>query len=533
MAGFSNFSLEPYGGSWTSREAAHVLRRSMYSPTKEDIDDAVAEGLDNIIDRLLQANPLPELPINYYYDADPYTPVGKSWVNNPIPRADNSNTIRRSRIRSVVAWTMGLGLEEGVSIREKMTLFWHNHFVTGDERDPNFVYKNISLYRQNFLGNFRNLTKQTTIDPAMLRYLNGNQNTRFKPNENYARELLELFTIGKGPTVGEGDYTHYTEQDVVAVAKVLTGWRDRGYLYRPGGQLPGSYFTRNRHDASTKKLSHRFGEVEIADMGDQEYSHLLDIIFEQEEVARFIARKIYRWFVYYEIDDVIEKNIIYPLADILRKNDYEMYPMVEALLKSQHFYDSYAMGSLIKNPWDFLIASVNQLQLDLGQNIQRKYELWLRISNLSELLQMSYYTPPNVAGWKAYYQEPLYYRTWINSTTLSLRFLLTNLLVYGVDTDRERIEADVLGMIENLEGANEPVALIDELVALLLPEEITEDQKTYLKSILLPGLPDYEWTVEYNEYLANPNNRELKTAVENRLKGMISGMMSLPEYQLS
>ncbi|MDH3243567.1 MAG: DUF1800 domain-containing protein [Saprospiraceae bacterium] len=533
MAGFSNFSLDPYEGVWTTREASHLLRRTMYSPSKDDIADAAAEGLDNIVSRLLQGNPLPDLPINFYYDEDPFTSIGESWVNKPMPRADNTNQIRRARVRSISAWTMGLALEEGVSIREKMTLFWHNHFVTGDERDPNFIYKNITLYRQNFLGNFRELTKQTTIDPSMLRYLNGNQNTRFKPNENYARELLELFTIGKGPTVGEGDYTNYTEHDVAEIAKVLTGWRDKGYLYRVGGELPGSFFTTWRHDTTTKKLSHRFGEIEIPNMGEQEYSHLIDIIFEQEEVSRFIARKIYRWFVYYDIDDVIEKNVIYPMSEILRENDYEMYPMVEALLKSQHFYDSYAIGSLIKNPLDFLVGTVKQLEIDLGTDMRRKYQLWLRIGNLSELLQMSYFTPPNVAGWKAYYQEPLYYRTWINSTTLSLRFQLTNLLINGVEAEDIRIGADVLGMIEKIEGADDPIVLIDQLAALVLPEEITDDQKSYLKSILLPGLPDYEWTVEYNEYLANPNNRELKTAVENRLRGMIAGMMSLPEYQLS
>ena len=157
--------------------------------------------------------------------------------------------------------------------QEKLTLFWHNHYVTQGINDPQMVYNYITLLRENGLGNFRELTKQMTIEPAMLIYLNGNQNSAVAPNENYARELLELFTIGKGPAVGPGDYTNYTEDDVVEMARVLTGWIVRGGFTTDTVNNPlKSEFRPARHDDGTKQLSHRFDDIEIDDMGENEYA---------------------------------------------------------------------------------------------------------------------------------------------------------------------------------------------------------------------------------------------------------------------
>jgi uncharacterized protein (DUF1800 family) len=532
MGGFSNFSLEPYSGSWESQQAGHLLRRTMYGPLKENFDEAVQLGLAGSIDKLLENRDLPDPPINAFFEDDPLVPLGETWVDVPYSRIENVNQLINSRLRSLLAWQLGVTIQEGFSIREKMTLFWYNHFVTADINDANFRYRNITNYRTHFLGNFRELAKITTIDPTMLRYLNGNQNTKNKPNENYARELLELFTIGKGPLAGDGDYTNYTEDDILEIAKVLTGWKDTGYLSRDN-ETTGSIFRSFQHDTSTKKLSHRFDNVTISNMGDQEYQFLIDIIFTKEEVSRFIARKIYRWFVYYEIDENIELNIIEPMAQILRDNDYEMYPMVKALISSQHFYDEYAIGGIIKNPIDFIVGALKQLNVDLGPDVFDNYLLWLRIAGFSEILQMSYFNAPSVAGWKAYYQSPLYYRTWINSTTLSNRLLFATVLLNGIQADRLRLNTDLLIMIDSIDDANDPNKLIDHLVTLFLPKEISDEQKDYLKSILIPGLPDYEWTLEYDLYLSNPDNLLLKTGVQNRLKGMFYALLSLPEYQLS
>ncbi|MCB0871736.1 MAG: DUF1800 family protein, partial [Solirubrobacterales bacterium] len=168
--------------------------------------------------------------------------------------------------------TLKLMLEEGISLREKMTLFWHNHFAVSNVNDPKFLYRHVELLRNFAWGNFRELMKEITVDPTMLRFLNGNQNTRTAPNENYARELMELYTLGKGDLAGPGDYTTFTEDDVIQMAKVLTGWRDRGFNTVNPDVNVESFFTLNRHDTGSKQLSHRFNNEVITNLGDQEYA---------------------------------------------------------------------------------------------------------------------------------------------------------------------------------------------------------------------------------------------------------------------
>jgi len=502
----------------------------MYGPLPEDIDEALSLGLKGTIDLLLHANPMPAPPVNYKSDHDQTVSLGETWIDQPYI-SDDFNKLVAERRQSLSAWQMGLAIEEGISIREKMTLFWHNHFVTAEIQDATYTYQNISKYRENFLGNFRELTKVTTIDPAMLRYLNGNQNHKNKPNENYARELLELFTIGKGPLVAQGDYTNYTEEDILAVSKVLTGWSDSGYFKRTDNPIDAIFYP-NRHDTSTKTLSHRFNNAVITDMGDQEHEHLIDIIFMQEEVSKFIARKIYRWFLYYEIDENIEQNIINPLAQVLRDNDYEMYPMVETLLMSEHFYDEYAMGCQIKNPIDYVASTIKQLRINLGDEPLAKYPILVRLAGFSDLLQMAYFYAPSVSGWKAYYQPPLFYRDWINSATLSNRLFFAAAMLLGIRVNEERLEADLLSILENIDRANDPNILIESLTNFYYPKSITNEQKDYLKSLLIPGLPDYEWTVEYDLFRSNPDDEGLRAAILLRLKAFFYGLLSLPEYQL-
>lgn len=233
----------------------------------EQVKQAVTDGLDAVVEQLLADLPMPEPPVNYFFNDDPNVPIGTTWVDKPFSRAVNFIPYR---FNSLYAWTMGLLLEEGISVREKMTLFWHNHFVTENINDPKYTYNYISLLRENALGNFQELTKEVTINPSMLRYLNGNQNTRRAPNENYARELLELFTIGKGELAGPGDYTTFTETDVIEIAKVLTGWVDVGYLSADPNQQPGAFYLINRHDLEQKQLSHRFGNTTILNAGNRE-----------------------------------------------------------------------------------------------------------------------------------------------------------------------------------------------------------------------------------------------------------------------
>ena len=446
------------------------------------------------------------------------------------------NMIRGDRERSLLAWNTGQLINSKVSLREKMTLFWHNHFVVQISivRDPKFIYNYQAKLRENALGNFKDLVKEISIDPAMLRYLNGNQNTRNNPNENYARELLELFTVGKGVLAGPGDYTTFTEDDVIEVAKILTGWRDFGYLSDNPQNPPSAVFIRSRHDLDNKKLSHRFNNIEIANADENELNQLIDIIFQKDDAALFICRKLYRWFIYSEINDNVEQNIIIPLAEELRNNNYEIAPALKKLLQSQHFFDANLVGPMIKNPLDFTMGLFRQFSIETGNTLLQEYTIWLRIAQYTPNLQMVYFEPPDVAGWKAYYQEPGFYQIWISSATLGPRMELTNLLsLTGRRIQGQQLLIDVLAFADQIENGTDPNVLIDEFAKILFPQPISQSQKDALKEALIPGLPDFEWTVEYGDYLADPEDEDLRSGAENRLRALIQAMLVMPEYYLS
>jgi uncharacterized protein (DUF1800 family) len=531
----AHYTFTPYNGDWNYDKAAHLLRRTLFGPTKAEIEEAVQLGLAGTLDRLFQASELPTPPLNYFSEIDS-VPIGSTWINTAFPRGETKNKVRGARMRSLTAWTTGLLINSQFSIREKMTLFWHNHFVVQGSivRDPILLYNYISILRENATGNFKDLVKKISIEPAMLRYLNGNQNTRNKPNENYARELLELFTLGKGALAGPGDYTTFTEDDVIAIAKVLTGWRDFGYLSINPENPPSARFIRSRHDVSTKQLSHRFGNAQIENANELEYENLIDLIFEREEAATFICKKLYRWLMYYEIDEQVEQQIIAPMAQLLIENNFEIAPVLKAFLGSQHFYEADLIGPMIKHPLDFVIGMFRQLEINTGNSEPRNYAVWNAIRRFMPNLQMAYFEPPDVAGWKAFYQAPGYYQIWISSATLGPRMELTNQLsTQGIRVKGQRISIDGLALAAQIENSTDPNELINGLAKLLFPQEITQGQKDALKEVLIPGLPDFEWTVEYGDYLANPADNDLKTGAENRLKALLQAMLVMPEFYLS
>ena len=526
--------LSPYSGIWDAAIAAHLLRRTTFGPTNQQIKDAVSLGLDGTMDKLFEEVSLPEPPVNSYYDDDPFVPVGETWVDAPYTRGETAQQIVRYRRFSLSGWAIGNILLEGISIREKLTLFWHNHFSVGGVDDPKYVYNYIDLLRKFAWGNFKSLIKEITINPAMLVFLNGNQNTNVAPNENFARELLELYTIGKGPLAGPGDYTNYTEEDVVAISKVLTGWRDVGrYAFTEDVEIGNAYITR-RHDKGVKVLSNRFDGVEIPNMENEEYAFLIDLIFEQREVARFICRKLYRWFVYYDIDDQVEMNVIEPMAQILIDNNFEIKPALIALLKSEHFFDMLSVGPMIKNPLDFSLGMMKQFNVVIPDRMRSYYTIWVSLYQLAGQMDMEYFVPPSVSGWKAYYQEPLYYRTWINAATLNTRTEFSNVLsTVGFPFGGQNIKIDVLKEVQAFNDPFDPNELIKEFAEILFPMPLTDSQLTSLKEILIPGLPDYEWTVEYGEYAADPENDQLAVPIELKLRLLLQNMLSMPEYYLS
>ena len=523
----TNTSINAYQGEWTLEQAAHLLRRTTFGPTPTQIKQAVAEGLTNTIDKLFMEQPTADPPIYFNFEDDPNVPNGQTWINSI---EDNSiDGLRGKRRQSLLAWVSKNIHDSGksITIREKMMLFWMNHFVVSNPTRARMFYEHNMILRRHALGNFKTMTEEITVNPAMLIYLNGNQNTRNAPNENYSRELLELFTIGKGPLAGPGDYTNYTEQDVSELARALTGWK---FFTIEGSDPNDAVFVPNRHDTGEKQLSPRFDNIVITDGGEEEYKNVIDIIFQKEEVARFISRKIYSWFLHSEISAEAERTIIEPMAQMLIENNYEVKSTVRALVSSEHFYDQSFRGCMVNHPADFYFKIVNTFQIDLPEDPLERYYKYLIFNNNMRNMEMSMFYHPTVAGWKAFYQAPQYTKIWISSVTLPIRQEYSDRFVRGFNSRGIRTEIDVLAFITQLDNELDPNHLINELALYLFAQPITEEQLIALKAILLPGLPDYEWTVEYSDFLSGDDS--LRKSIEDRLKALIKAMLRMPEFYL-
>ena len=516
-------TFDPYTGAWGFEQAAHLLRRTTFGPTYAQMKQATSDGLDATISLLFESQPFPADPIYYNFENDPNIANGESWVNEPTNFAITG--LNGGRKRSLQGWSFKTIRESGMNIREKMLLFWHNHFVVADTNDSRFQHRYMTLLRENALGNFKELVELITIDPSMLQYLNGTQNSKNAPNENFSRELLELFTVGKGDAAGPGDYTNYTEDDVVQIARALTGWRhfdiDNLTQVQAG-------FNPNRHDTGNKQLSHRFNDVIITNGDENEYKDVIDIIFQKDEVARFISRKLYRWFVHFDINSDVEANIIEPMAQMLIANNYDVQPTLMALLSSEHFYDMSIRGCMITHPIDYLFKMVNTFELELNPDILQEYNILRRLFTAMVPLDMVMYSHPNVAGWKAYYQGPQFYKIWINAVTLPVRMNYSDALSEGYNVSGFQVKLNVLNFVASLDNPADPDDLITELSSILFAQPLVQEQVDSLKDS--HGITNPEWQNEYLDY--STGNISLEPAIENKLKGLIKTMLKMPEVYL-
>jgi uncharacterized protein (DUF1800 family) len=528
-------SLSPYSGPWTQNEVIHLLKRTMFGSKKVDVDYFKALTMDKAVDELLDpVTPLPAPPVKEYDTSGTITTpdtniaAGTTWVDDP----NNDGTITSRRRASFKKWWMGNMVNQDRSIREKITLFWHNHLATetNDIGNSQFVYKHHALLRANALGNFKSLVKAITLDPAMLVYLNGRYNTATAPDENYGRELLELFCCGKGPG------SLYTEADVKAAAKVLTGWQVNTTTLT-------SYFTASRHDKTNKQFSPFFNNTVItgnatANGGDIEIDALLNMIFNVPEVANYICRRLYRWFVYYDIDGTVEANVIEPLAAILRANNYELKPVVSALLKSEHFYDVLNHGCQIKSPVDLVVGMCREfdVQFQPATDYMSNYGLWNFLVTTVSNMQQNIGDPPDVSGWKAYYQEPQFYEIWINSDTLPKRNQFTDqMTVSGYTFSGKRIMIDGTQLFKQLPTPEDPNQLVANLSTAILRMPLSAASMKQIKTdILLSGQAnDTYWTDAWNLYISTPGNSANATTVRNRVRDLLKYFMNLAEYQLA
>lgn len=529
--------LTPYSGAWTNNEIAHLLKRTMFGAAKPDIDYFRGLTMSQAVDELLNTvGPLPTPPLKNYDNSDiPATDPDYSvaqwttWVNS----ISDDGTVNFHRRQSLKSWWIGSMVNQNRSIQEKMILFWHNHFATesnGYDR-ATFGYNHYLLLRQYALGNFKQMVKAITLDPAMLRYLNGYLNVATAPDENYSRELQELFTLGKE------NNPNYSEADVQAAAKVLTGWQ-----INFTNEMVS--FNINRHDKTNKSFSSFYGGMTItgrtdATAGMTELDDLLNMIFNKNvEVSEFLVRKMYRWFCYYTIDSDTETNVIKPLAKILRDNNWEIKVALSTLLKSEHFFDVLNYGALIKNPIDVIVGMCREFNIKFpvaGQNAQ-SYAMWSMLKDFSFVMQQDLFDPPNVSGWSAYYQAPQFHEIWINSDTLPKRTGFFDMLTYnGYTANGFTLILDPVGFAKTLPAASDPNALINDSLDILYRVPLSDQSKaTIKKQILLSNQDqDYYWTNAWNAYLGNPNDNAAYQTVFTRLRDMYRYLMNLAEYQLA
>lgn len=520
--------LEPYSGPWGIPEVTHLLRRTMFGAKAEDVAyflnlspaQAVAELLSPTVED-------PPLPVNDYNNedlTDPFVPWGEVWLD-----ALSNTDVEAARIGSLKAWWTGNLLEQDRSILEKMILFWHNHLpvefypVFNARRDYDYLMK----LRRYALGNFKELILYITLDPAMLIYLNGQFNSKGAPDENYARELQELFCIGKGPNA------NFTETDVQAAARVLTGWRFNW-------ETNEIYFDAGAHDQGDKQFSPFYGDRLIAGKpgqdGRQELEDLLNMIFATDECALFLCRKIYRFFVQHQIDESTEEFVIEPLADIFRNNDYQIQPVLLALFSSTHFFDTLNRGAMLKSPLDYHIGMLREFGNPVPDRSQLRDRLQYTLSLvwMGDLQQQSIGDPPNVSGWPAYYQIPLYDKAWITTDSLPRRGLIADWLLWaGIATDNTQVPLDILGTVAKLPNPEDPNALIDMLTSWQLGIDISDSLRNRLKAILLSGqISDYYWTDAWLAFAADPANEMKRETVRNRLLAFFYTFLHQEEYQL-
>ncbi len=458
--------------------AAHLLRRTVFGPKVEEINQALVFGLDMSVENLLSTNPLPEPP--------------GIWVNEPFPDEDDLTAeqldslinLYYQRLHDTRNWWLDLMITDEANVREMMVLFWHDHFATSTDKVifPPAMYHQNDLMREHALGNFKTLAREMSYDPAMLIWLDNNQNTVDAINENFARELLELFTIGIG---------NYTQEDIVEAARAFTGWITDGLA---------TYFIPSHHDYREKTF--------MGQTGNWNGDDIIDIIFEQEETARFICRKLYQWFVYYTPDETVVED----LATIMRANDYEIKPVLEALFLSEHFFDENFRGAKYRGPIYFTTGTIRQLYID-DEAFEPDQPEHVLILYFQELFGQLPLYPPDVSGWPGY-------RTWINTYSLPYRKLLTNGFIDGFIYDFELgFQSDAVALAERMSNPNDPDILIEDFCQYFYSIQPSQAVKDQLVQEMLDGSEPYDWSIYQPEAVG-------------RLRTVIKHMLRLGEYQL-
>lgn len=375
--------------------------------------------------------------------------------------------------------------------RERLAVFWSNHFVIEykDVNQPAYLYQYYALIQSHALGNFKTFVSEMGLAPAMLRYLNGYENKKNSPNENYARELYELFTLGEG--------NGYTQEDITETARALTGYnRFKTYL----GVIE---FNENTFDNVNKTI---FGRE-----GKWGYDDVIDILFEEKKdlIAEFICTKIYRYFVSPDPDS----SIISSMAKTLKEEAFELVPVLKQLFNSEHFYDSINNNVIIKSPIDLMSGLHHSLSFQYQDNV----DLELNLRNKCREMGQEIFSPVDVAGWQGN-------QDWINSETLPKRWEFADyLLIKYWQKNKNQFKT----FIQALVGSEETDlrAIVTQLKDFMFcPCEIKEEEMTDAINTFVGEVPesyfeDGTWSLESN-------------SVSKQVYDLMRFLITLPEFQL-
>ena len=546
-------SLNPNTNALGIAFAKHLLKRATFSYTKPLVDQFAALTPQQALDLLLQDSPL-VLPIPY--DPLPSSAPDGFWTESTaLPTSFSS----QSRKASIVAGWWWYNAIQTPTLKYKLSHFLSTRFTVeksnGAGSSTEF-YDHIRLHLFYSFGNYKTLAKKVTVDNSMLLYLNNTANNKNSPNENYAREFLELFTIGKGPQIAPGNYTNYIEADIVQAARVLTGFKrknDRSVI-DPVTGIPKGYNLFSQHHLSPKVFSSAFNNTTINPATDDitmdfELNDFVEMVFNQMATAKNICRKLYIYFVKGNITPEVETDIIAPLAQLLYNNNYELAPTVRKLLESQHFYDlddsnatDETIGAIIKSPLQQVSEICTYLQATIPDPttdpLNFYNQFWVKFVHDTFLTgsNMILFDPENVAGHLAYYQAPEFDRSWISSSTLIARYRLGESLLDGFNrisgNANTAAKINISTVIQNgglISDASDPVALTTELCNAIFAQNPDADRVAYfMNSFLLQGSVNYYWTDAWNTYLSSANN----SVVEPRLKLLVSKLLSAPESQI-
>lgn len=560
-------SLNPSTAILGHRKAKHLLRRSCFHYNKATLDYFASLTPTQAVDELAQE---PSLFWEHPYDWKPDNNTGISddfWIHTPgTTPADYPNGQFRKRA-IVSSWWWYNAIKQN-SLKHKLVFFLHTTFTISKDNGAGYsshFYDYLQLLDFYAFGNLKTLAQKITFDNSMLLFLDNTTNNKNNPNENYAREFLELFTILKGPQAGEGDYTNYTEGDIQETAKIFSGIKIQALRDNidPDTGIPTGYINVSQHNTDAKTFSSAFNNTTISGGNTEadiynEVEAYVDMVFAQPETAKAYCRKLYRFFVKSEWSQDVEDDIILPLANQLITSNFSLLDITKTLLSSQHFFDEddadstdQIFGSIVKNPLQHLSEMIRLLDIKLP-NPEASYTpspvsyTEDQVNFFKFYFNFCYFayfpgtginpfSPDSVAGYPGDYQTPSFDRSWFSSNTIISRYKLIESFISGknkINAPFTNIWAqfDAVSFVENSNVFSLPSdahTLVNDVAELLYCESIDEARIQYFMSVLNDLSPSY-WNTAWFQYLQTGDDVQVRI----RLEALFNKMLNAAEFQL-